>query len=121
MLIVGKRNGAFELADGLLAQASQVVLSSPRPANLSVLTRSTAGARARYLQVYEDAVLAGGTYVLDAALDRLERAGDGWRAYLEGTTRPGSMTFSVDDVIAATGWNVPMLDLPEVGVWTFHQ
>jgi thioredoxin reductase len=121
VLVIGKRNGAFELADGLLAHASQVVLTSPRPANLSILTRSTAGARARYLQVYEDAVLGGGSFVLDAALDRVERAGDGWRAYLEGTTRPGSMMFSVDDVIAATGWHVPMRDLPELGVRTFHQ
>jgi thioredoxin reductase len=120
VLIVGKRNGAFELADGLLAHASQIVLSSPRPANLSILTRSTAGARARYLQVYEDAVLGGGSYVLDAALDHVERHGEGWRAFLEGTTSPGAMTFAVDDVIAATGWNVPMRDLPDLGVRTFH-
>jgi thioredoxin reductase len=120
VMVVGKRNGAFELADGLLSHASQLVLSSPRPANLSILTRSTAGARARYLQVYEDAVLGGGTYVLDAALERVERHGAGWRVFLEGTTRPGAMTFSVDDVIAATGWNVPMLDLPDLGVRTFY-
>ncbi len=59
VFVIGKRNGAFELADGLLAHASQIVMASPRPANLSILTRSTAGARARYLQVYEDAVLGG--------------------------------------------------------------
>jgi thioredoxin reductase len=120
VFVIGKRNGAFELADGLLAQASQVVLASPRPANLSILTRSTAGARARYLQVYEDAVLGGGSYVIDAALERVERRHDGWRVFLEGTTRPGPMTFAMDDVIAATGWHVPMLDLPDLGVRTFH-
>lgn len=120
VLIIGKRNAAFELADGLLTQASQIVLTSPRPANLSILTRSTAGARARYLQVYEDAVLGGGSYVLDAALERVERTSDGWRVFLEGTTRPGAMTFAVDDVIAATGWNVPLRDLPDVGVRTFY-
>jgi thioredoxin reductase len=120
VLVIGKRNGAFELADGLLAHASQIVLSSPRPANLSILTRSTAGARARYLQVYEDAVLGGGSYVLDAALERVERMGDKWRVFLEGTTRPGSMVFTMDDVVAATGWNVPMRDLPDLGVRTFY-
>ena len=121
VFVIGKRNGAFELADGLLAHASQIVMASPRPANLSILTRSTAGARARYLQVYEDAVLGGGTYVLDAALTRVERMGEGWRVSLDGTSRPGQLTFAVDDVIAATGWNVPMLDLPDLGVRTFHQ
>jgi thioredoxin reductase len=121
VFVIGKRNGAFELADGLLAHASQIVMASPRPANLSILTRSTAGARARYLQVYEDAVLGGGTYVLDAALTRVERMGEGWRVSLDGTSRPGQFTFAVDDVIAATGWNVPMLDLPDLGVRTFYQ
>jgi len=121
VLIAGKRNGAFELADGLLPVATQLMLVSPRPANLSVITATTAGARARYLQVYEDAVLGGGTFVIDAALDRIERTADGFVVSCQGTTVPGPMTFSVDDVIAATGWSVPMGDLPALGVAVFHQ
>ena len=41
-------------------------------------TRKTlVGVRARYVQPYEDYVLGGGVSVLDAAIDRIERAADG--------------------------------------------
>ncbi len=115
VFIVGKRNAAFEVGDGLLTRATQVILASPRPANLSIVTRSTAGARARYLQVYEDAVLGGGSFVLDAALDRVERLPDGYAVYLQGTTVPGALSFVVDEVIACTGWSVPLKDLQKHG------
>ena len=121
VFIIGKRNSGFEVADGLLPWARQIVLASPRPARLSVLARSTAAARARYLQPYEDHVLGGGTFVLDAAIERVERGGDGWRVYAKGTTRPGDLVLDVDDVIAATGFATPLLDLPELGVATFYQ
>ncbi|TMK16928.1 MAG: NAD(P)/FAD-dependent oxidoreductase, partial [Actinobacteria bacterium] len=42
VLIVGKRNSGFEVADALLPWARQIVLASPRPARISVLVRSTA-------------------------------------------------------------------------------
>src|SRR5919108_2556575 len=87
VFLVGKRNSGFELADGLLPWARQLILASPRPARLSVVTHSTAGARARYLQPYEDFILAGGTFVVDAAIDRVEQTGGGWRVFAKGTTR----------------------------------
>jgi thioredoxin reductase len=121
VFIVGKRNSAFELADGLLPWARQLILASPRPARLSVVTHSTAGARARYLQPYEDFILAGGTFVVDAAIDRVERTAAGWRVFAKGTTRPGDMVFDVDRVIAATGFSTPLRDLAELGVATFYQ
>ena len=121
VFIVGKRNSGFELADGLLPWARQLVLASPRPAHLSVLTRSLAGARARYLQPYEDHVLGGGNFVLDATIERIDRTEDGYRVHVKGTTTPGDQVFEVDDVIAATGFEVPLRDLPEVGVATFMQ
>jgi thioredoxin reductase len=121
VFIVGKRNSGFELADGLLPWARQLILASPRPARLSVVTHSTAGARARYLQPYEDFILAGGTFVVDAAIDRVERTGGGWRVFAKGTTRPGDMVFDVDRVIAATGFSTPLRDLPHLGVATFYQ
>jgi thioredoxin reductase len=121
VFIIGKRNSAFEIADGLLPWARQVILASPRPARISVLARSTAATRARYLQPYEDHVLGGGTFVLDAAIERVDRAGDGWRVHASGTTRPGSVILEADDVIAATGFRTPLLDLPELGVATFYQ
>ncbi|MGH2683080.1 MAG: NAD(P)-binding domain-containing protein [Actinomycetota bacterium] len=121
VFIIGKRNSGFELADGLLPWARQLVLASPRPARLSVVTHSTAGARARYLQPYEDFILAGGTFVVDAAIDRVERTGGGWRVFAKGTTRPGDLVFDVDRVIAATGFSTPLRDLPDLGVATFYQ
>lgn len=121
VLIIGKRNSGFEVANALLPVARQIVLASPRPARLSVIARTTAAARARYLQPYEDHVLGGGNVVLDATIDRVERTGEGFRVHLSGTTRPGALRLDVDDVIAATGFQTPLRDLPEAGVATFFQ
>jgi len=120
VFVVGKRNSGFEIADGLLPVARQVILGSPRPARLSIIVHSTAAARARYLQPYEDHVLAGGTLVLDVSIDRVERLPDGgWRVFANGTTLPGDFVFDVDEVIAATGFLTPLGDLPQLGVATF--
>jgi thioredoxin reductase len=121
VLVVGKRNSGFEIADGLLPWASQIVLASPRPARISVLVHSTAAARARYLQPYEDHVLGGGNVVLDAATERIERTANGYRALLRGTTRPGDLVIESDEVVAATGFSTPLRDLPQMGVATFYQ
>jgi thioredoxin reductase len=122
VLVVGKRNSGFEVADALLPWARQIVLASPRPARISVLVHSTAAARARYLQPYEDAVLGGGNIVLDAATERIDRTPDGrYRTQLKGTTRPGDFALETDDVIAATGFGTPLGDLPALGVKTFYQ
>ena len=121
VFIIGKRNSAFEIADGLLPWARQIVLASPRPAHLSVMTRSLSGARARYLQPYEDHVLGGGNFVIDATIERVDRHANGYRVHVKGTTTPGDQVFEVDDVIAATGFEVPLRDLPKMGVATFMQ
>lgn len=121
VLVIGKRNSGFEIADGLLPWARQIVLASPRPARISVLVHSTAAARARYLQPYEDHVLGGGNVVLDAATERIERTANGYRAMLHGTTKPGDLVIDADDVIAATGFSTPLRDLPQLGVATFYQ
>jgi thioredoxin reductase len=121
VFVIGKRNSGFEVADGLLPWARRIVLASPRPARISVLVRSTAAARARYMQPFEDHVLGGGTFVLDAAIERVERSGDGFRVHARGTTNPGELTFDVDRVVAATGFGTPLRDLPDVGVKTFYQ
>lgn len=121
VFIVGKRNSGFELADGLLPWARQIVLASPRPARMSVFTHSTAAARARYLQPFEDHILGGGTHVLDASIERVERSGNGYRVFAKGTTVPMDRVFQVDSVIAATGFTTPLGDLPELGVATFYK
>lgn len=121
VFIIGKRNSGFELADGLLPWASQIVLASPRPTTLSVITKSLVGARARYVQPYEDHLLGGGNVVVDAAIDKVEKMEGGYRVRAKGTTRPGDLAMDVDEVIAATGFQVPLGDLPRLGVATFTQ
>lgn len=121
VFVIGKRNSGFEVADGLLPWARQIVLASPRPARISVLVHSTAAARARYMQPFEDHVLGGGTFVLDAATERVERTGRGFRVHARGTTVPADLTFEADRVVAATGFGTPLRDLPDLGVKAFHQ
>jgi thioredoxin reductase len=115
VFIVGKRNSAFELADGLEEWASKIVLASPRP--VAVLS----SVRARYLQPYEDWTLGGGTVVLDAAIERIERRDGEFHILAEGTTRPGRIDLRADEVIAATGFAAPLRDLPRLRVQTVAQ
>jgi thioredoxin reductase len=119
VFIIGKRNSGFELADGLLPWARQLILASPRPPLLSVLSAG-AGVRARYIVPYEDYVIGGGVFILDAAIEKVERLGSGWRVFTSGTLT-GSRSFLVDEVIAATGFASPLGDLPALGVATFSQ
>jgi len=122
IFIVGKQNSGFEIASGLLPWARQIVLASPSPTRLSVNTHSLVGVRARYLQPYEDHVLAGGVVVLDASIEAVERAGEGFRVLTQSAGEGGRrLAFEVDEVIAATGFTTPLRDLPDLGVATFGQ
>jgi len=113
VVIIGKRNSAFEIADGLLPWARQILLVSPRPVQPQILTHSIS---ARYLQPFEDYELGGGNFVLDAAIERVERTGDGWRVFAKGTTRPGDLVLDADEAISATGFRTPIRDLGALGV-----
>ena len=119
VVVIGKRNSAFELASGLLQWARRIVLVSPRPVQASILALSTVSAR--YLQPLEDAAVGGGTFVVDAAIDSVERTPAGYRVRAQGTTRPGELDIEADVAIAATGFRTPLLDLPELGVETVAQ
>jgi len=119
VLLIGKQNSGFELANGLLPWARQLILMSPSHAKLSVDTRSLVGVRARYVQPYEDHVLGGGVSILDAAIDRVERAGDGLDVFVRRTDGAGDLMMHVDDVVSATGFVAPLRDLPDLGVTTF--
>ena len=121
VFIIGKQNSGFELANGLLPWAQQLVLASPSTARLSVGTRSLLGVRARYVQPYEDHVLGGGVAILDAAIERIEAVpgGDGALAvHARRTDGGGDLVVETDEVISATGFVCPLQDLPEVGVMT---
>jgi thioredoxin reductase len=115
VFIVGKRNSAFELAQGLLPWASRIVLASPRPVQTAVLAFSPLSIR--YLSPYMQHVRGGsGSFVLDAAIDRVERNADGYRIRTSGTTWEGEVDVEADEVIAATGFRAPVRDLPQLGV-----
>jgi thioredoxin reductase len=119
VFVIGKRNSGFEVADGLLPWATQVMLGSPRPVQTSVL--ALASVRVRYLQPFEDAALGGGTLALDAAIERIERTANGYRILAQGTTTPGAIDLEADEVIAATGFAAPLRDLGGLGVATVAQ
>ena len=118
---VGKQNSAFEIATALLPWARQIVMASPRPAKLSVVEHALTGVRARYVQPYEDAFLANGVYLLDMRIEGIERAGEGFRIRMRGSTDGREMAYEADAVIATTGFAVPLGDLPALGVATFSQ
>jgi thioredoxin reductase len=117
VVIIGKRNSGFEIGNGLLPWARELVLVSPRPVQIDVLPYSPL--RLRYLQPYEEYVRGGaGTFVVDAAIMGIERSNGALRVVAEGTTRPGRLEFDADDVILATGFQAPLQDLREAGVTT---
>jgi thioredoxin reductase len=115
VFIVGKRNSGFELAQGLLPWARCIVLGSPRPVDTAMLAFSPLSIR--YLSPYTEHIRGGtGSYVVDAAIERVERNADGYRIHASGTTWDGELELEVDEVIAATGFRAPVRDLPIVGV-----
>ena len=115
VFIVGKRNSAFELAQGLLPWSRRLVLGSPRPVDTAMLAFSPLSVR--YLSPYTEHVRGGsGSYVVDAAIERVERHAEGYRIHASGTTWEGELELETDEVIAATGFRAPVLDLPSVGV-----
>jgi thioredoxin reductase len=120
VFIIGKQNSGFELASGLLPWACQLVLASPSATKLSVDTRSLTGVRARYVQPFEDHVLGGGVAILDGSIDRIEATSGGTFMVTVRRSDGGSdLAIEVDDVISATGFVCPLVDLPDLGVTTF--
>ena len=117
VVIIGKRNSGFELAHGLLPWASQITLVSPRPVQTAVLALSAL--RVRYLHPYDEYVRGGsGTFVVDGAIARIERAGAGFRVHADGTTWPGRLELDADEVIVATGFRTPLEALGELEIAT---
>lgn len=119
IFIIGKQNSGFELATGLLPWARSIVLASPSPAKLSVVTHSLVGIRARYLQPYEDHVLAGGVAVLEASIGRIEPVEGALRITVSPSAGGDPIEFEADEAIAATGFVAPLRDLPAIGVATY--
>jgi thioredoxin reductase len=121
LFIIGKQNSGFELASGLLQWASRIALSSPSPAKTSIETHTLVGVRARYVQPFEDAALGGGVDILAASTKGIVKVPEGLRVDLERSDNAMPMSLLADEVIAATGFTCPLLDLPSIGVATFGQ
>ena len=122
VFIIGKRNSGFELADAMLPVARRIILASPTRAKISVVEHAAIGARARYLQPYEDHVFGGGNVLLDVAIDRVERLPSlGYRVSASETSGSRKLALEVDEVIAATGFTTPLQDLPKLGVAIFSE
>ena len=119
VFIIGKQNSGFELASGLSPWASSITVCSPSPAKTSVQTKSLVGVRARYVQPFEDSFLGLGVRILDASIAGLTAVGDAIRVDLRRTDNGEEMCVVADEVIAATGFTCPLLDLPDLGVATF--
>ena len=121
LFIIGKQNSGFELASGLLQWASRITLASPSAAKTSIETRSLVGVRARYVQPFEDSALGGGVDILSASVSEISRSGTSLRVDLKRTDNGMPVSLDVDEVIAATGFTCPLLDLPALGVAVFGQ
>jgi len=119
VFIIGKQNSGFELATGLSPWASSITVCSPSPAKTSVQTKSLAGVRARYVQPFEDSFLGLGVRIIDASITGLTPVDDAIRVELRRTDDGTAMSVEADEVIAATGFTCPLLDLPDLGVATF--
>lgn len=118
VVIVGKRNSAFEVGEALSRQRiRELTLVSPRPPDLGRLARSPL--RPWYLTPYDEHVRgAPGRYVLNASVERLERTASGLLVHAADPTRPEPLLLEADDVVAATGFQAPLRDLSELGLAT---
>ena len=120
VFIVGKRNSGFEVAQGLLPWASKIVLASPRPVDTTALAFSPL--RLRYLQPFDEHIRGGsGSYVLDAAIQRIDRHANGYRIHVDGTSWQGELVIDSDEIVVATGFRAPLRDLPQIGVATVNE
>ena len=118
VVIVGKRNSAFEVGEGIVRQGvRELTLVSPRPPDLGRLARSPL--RPWYLTPYDEHVRgAPGRYVLNASVERVERGASGYLVHANDPTRPEPLVLEADDVIAATGFEARLQDLPALGLAT---
>jgi thioredoxin reductase len=121
VVIVGKRNSAFEVGEAISRQGlRELTLVSPRPPDLGRLGRSPL--RPWYLTPYDEhARGAPGRFVLNASVDRVERREGGFVVHALDPTRSEPLLLEADDVIAATGFYAPLQDLPAHGLATVRE
>lgn len=112
VLVIGKQNSGFEVAGALLPRAARVIVVGPGPTRFTVTTHSFAGTRARFDGVYEDAVVGGGTLVLDGDVTAIRRGVGGVEVDLRLSDR--AVSVGVDHVVSATGFAADLSPLSDV-------
>ena len=118
VFIVGKRNSGFEVAQGLLPWARKIVLASPAAGRhdgarvLAAAPSVSAAVRRVRSRRFRGATSS------TRRIERIERHADGYRIHVSGTSWDGKLVLESDDIVAATGFRVPLRDLPDLGVAT---
>ena len=92
VVIIGKRNSGFEIANALLPWAQELVIVSPRPVKIDVLPQSPL--RLRYLQPYEEYVRGRRRELRRRWCDRTRSSARTARCASSPTGRPGPVDSS---------------------------
>jgi thioredoxin reductase len=118
VVIVGKRNSAFEVGESLLRRGvRELTLVSPRPPDLGRLARSPL--RPWYLTPLDEHTRgAPGRFVLNASVEAVEQTAEGLQVRVHEPTSLEPLLLPADVVIAATGFAAPLRDLPQLGLAT---
>lgn len=106
VLIIGKGNSAFETADNLIERAAVIHLLGPRSINFAWRTHFIGHLRAvnnNFLDTYQ---LKTQNMVLDATVERIERAGPEFLITLTYSRRDRTVQLAYDRVITCTGFRM---------------
>jgi thioredoxin reductase len=105
VLIIGKGNSAFELADSLIGEAAAIHLASPNPVRLAWQTHYVGDLRAvnnNFLDTYQ---LKSQNAVLDCVIENIERRDDSFAVKVRYSHAESEVEQLIyDRVVACTGF-----------------
>lgn len=114
VLILGKGNSAFEVADHILPTAALVHLASPRPIRFAWQTRHAGHLRANYTHLLDTYQLKLLNSVLDCHINRIWREDEGYGVEMTYTHAEGEVDrLRYDRVILCTGFRSELSFLGE--------
>ena len=106
VLVIGKGNSAFEVADNMIERAAVIHLIGPRSINFAWRTHYIGHLRAvnnDFLDTYQ---LKSQNMVLDATIRRIERVGSQYEVTLSYSRRDKTVQLVYDRVITCTGFRM---------------